>query len=161
MIFRERRRKDLHIDVINMVDVFLNLLIFFMLSTTFIVSPGIKVNLPKSSVDVISKEQKDVRIWIPRDGSIYLDKNPVNDVTLRESLTQVFKENSQTLVIIQADEAVTHGKVVEVMDLVRNTGLTRVAIATQPKETSSKSQEPEPPANGRSSSPVGTGAGGK
>ena len=161
MIFRERRRKDLHIDVINMVDVFLNLLIFFMLSTTFIVSPGIKVNLPKSSVDVISKEQRDVRIWIPRDGSIYLDKNPVNDVTLKESLTQVFKENSQTLVIIQADEAVTHGKVVEVMDLVRNTGLTRVAIATQPKETSSRSQEPKPPANGRSSSPVGTGTGGK
>jgi len=139
VIFREGRRKELHIDVINMVDVFLNLLIFFMLSTTFIVSPGIKVNLPRSSVDVIAKEERDVRIWIPKDESLYLNRDPVSEAALKERLTAVFKENNQTLVIIQADEAVPHGKVVEVMDLVRNTGLSRVAIATQPKESESHS----------------------
>jgi len=128
---------ELHIDVINMVDVFLSLLIFFMLSTTFIVSPGIKVNLPRSSVDVISREEKDVRIWIPMDGSLFLNKDPVSEGVLKERLDGIFKENSQALVIIQADEAVTHGRVVEVMDLVRNSGLSRVAIATQPKESES------------------------
>lgn len=137
MIFRERKRMELHIDVINMVDVFLSLLIFFMLSTTFIVSPGIKVNLPRSSVDVISREEKDVRIWIPMDGSLFLNKDPVSEGVLKERLDGIFKENSQALVIIQADEAVTHGRVVEVMDLVRNSGLSRVAIATQPKESES------------------------
>lgn len=141
MIFRERKRKDLHIDVINMVDVFLNLLIFFMLSTTFIVSPGIKVNLPRSSVDVITREERDVRIWIPKDESLYLNRDPVSEATLKERLTAVFRENNQTLVIIQADEAVPHGRVVEVMDLVRNTGLSRVAIATQPKESESHARE--------------------
>lgn len=135
MIFKERKRKDLHIDVINMVDVFLNLLIFFMLSTTFIVSPGIKVNLPKSSADVIPREEKDVRIWIPSDGSLYFNKEPVTNDELKAQLAGVFRENSQTLVIIDADEDVTHGRVVEVMDLVRSTGLTRVAIATQPKSS--------------------------
>lgn len=161
MIFKEKRRKDLHIDVINMVDVFLNLLIFFMLSTTFIVSPGIKVNLPRSSVDVIPKEEKDVRIWIPKDGSMYLNKDPVNDADLKEKLAQIFRDNSQTLVILQADEAVTHGRVVEIMDEVRNAGLTRVAIATRPKDTTPAPREPEPPASGRSTSPGAAGAGGK
>ncbi len=132
MVFKQRRRPELHIDVINMVDVFLTLLIFFMLSTTFIMSPGIKVTLPKSSVDAIPSEENNVRIWIPITGSLYVNKKPVDDAELRAQLARIYRENSQALVVIEADEAVTHGKVVEVMDMVRNAGLTRVAIATQP-----------------------------
>lgn len=130
MDFNIKKKHELHIDVINMVDVFLNLLIFFMLSTSFISSPGIKINLPHGKGDVIIKPKGDIRIYIDAKGDIFYDKRQMNITALKSTLDSIAKSAPDTLVIIAADKDVLHGRVVEVMEAARSAGLHRLAIAT-------------------------------
>ena len=144
MQFRKTRRVDPRVDITPLIDVVLLLVIFFMLTTTFIGAPAIKVNLPTSSAKEISKEQKEVKITVTKDGKIYVDprtggsKDPISLKELEKLLTKVARENRDTMVIVRADENTTHGNVVTVMDLAKNSGLNRLAIATKPKERGQK-----------------------
>jgi biopolymer transport protein ExbD len=110
------------------------LLIFFMLSTTFIVTPGIKVNLPKSSAEPVKQE---IQVVITEDGRVFVEGVAVGEAELRQRLGGVARRNAETetetLVIIKADAKSLHGKVVEVMDIAKTAGL-GLAIATYPKE---------------------------
>ncbi len=130
MDFTIKKKHELHIDVINMVDVFLNLLIFFMLSTSFISSPGIKINLPHGKGDVIIKPKEDLRIDINAQGTIFYGKKQVDLSGLKAALAEVAKRAPDTLVIIAADKDVLHGRVVQVMEAARSAGLHKLAIAT-------------------------------
>jgi|YelNatPaOPRAMG01_1025707.scaffolds.fasta_scaffold05461_4 biopolymer transport protein ExbD/biopolymer transport protein TolR len=130
MDFNIKKKHELHIDVINMVDVFLNLLIFFMLSTSFISSPGIKINLPHGKGDVIIKPKGDIRIYIDAKGNIFYDKRQMDIAELKSTLDSIGKSAPDTLVIIAADKDVLHGRVVEVMEAARSAGLHKLAIAT-------------------------------
>jgi biopolymer transport protein ExbD len=134
MQFRRPRKEDARIEITPLVDMVLLLLIFFMLSTTFIVTPGIKVNLPKASAEKVSREQKEVRLIITEDNRVFLEKTVVTMNELERKLRGVAQKNPQTLVIIQADAKALHGKVVEVMDVAKTSGLNRLAIATKPRE---------------------------
>ncbi len=130
MDFGIKKKHELHIDVINMVDVFLNLLIFFMLSTSFVSSPGIKVNLPHGKGDIIMKPKGDIRIYIYASGAISYDKQQVSIDQLGAALDRLAKTRPDVLVIIEADKDVLHGRVVAVMEAARAAGLHRLAIAT-------------------------------
>jgi biopolymer transport protein ExbD len=130
MDFSIKKKHELHIDVINMVDVFLNLLIFFMLSTSFTSLPGIKVNLPHAKGDIMLKPKGDIRLYIDAKGDIFYDKNRVDINVLRSQLESMAAKAPDTLVIIEADKDVLHGRVVDVMEVARSAGLHRLAIAT-------------------------------
>ena len=134
MQFRERTRTDIQLDITPIVDTVFNLLIFFALSLNFIVTPGIKVNLPESVTEEIVREREEIVIVIDKDNRIFIDKNPLSI----EKLFQVLKKSAQrdrdTLVIIQADEKVSHGNVVKMLDTAKRAGLSRLAIATSMKE---------------------------
>jgi len=136
MEFRPRhlRRGDARVEITPLVDMVFLLLIFFMLSTTFIVTPGIKVNLPKSSAEKVAREKQEVRIVVTRDNKIFLERRLVTLTELEQRFRQAAKEDPQILVIIQADTKSFHGRVVEVMDAAKVAGLNRLAIATNPKE---------------------------
>jgi biopolymer transport protein ExbD len=138
MQFRKTRRVDPRVDITPQIDVVLLLVVFFMLTTTFIGAPAIKVNLPTSSAKEISKERKEVKITITKDGKIYVDRatggsgDPISLKELGKLLNKVAREKRDTMVIIRADENTTHGNVVAVMDLAKNSGLNKLAIATKP-----------------------------
>lgn len=134
MQFRRHRREDARIEITPLVDMVFLLLIFFMLSTTFIVTPGIKVNLPRASAEKISREKKEVRVVITKDNRVFLERRLVTLQELERRLKGAAQKNPQTMVIIQADAKSLHGKVVEVMDIAKTSGLNRLAIATQPRE---------------------------
>lgn len=134
MQFRRPRRDDARIEITPLVDMVFLLLIFFMLSTTFIVTPGIKVNLPRSSAEKVTQEKKEVRVVITEDNKVFVDRVLVDEVELERRLEGVGQQDPQTLIIIKADAKAFHGKVVEVMDIAKQSGLDRLAIATQPKE---------------------------
>ncbi len=140
MQFRQSRRDDARIDITPLVDMVFLLLIFFMLSTTFIVTPGIKVNLPEASAEKVSHEKKEVRVVITEDNRIFLERRLVTIQELRQQLAAVAQKDPQILVIIQADAKALHGRVVEAMDAAKTSGLNRLAIATQPKEKEGGSQ---------------------
>lgn len=134
MQFRRTQRDDARVEITPLVDMVFLLLIFFMLSTTFIVSPGIKVNLPQSSAEKVTHEKKEVQVVITEDNKVFVESMLVDMEGLEQRLVEAAQQDPQTLVIIKADAKALHGKVVEVMDLAKQSGLNRMAIATQPKE---------------------------
>ena len=134
MQFRRARKDDAHIDITPLVDMVFLLLIFFMLSTTFIVSPGIKVNLPQSSAEKVTQEKEEVQVVITEDNRIFVERVAVDVGELAQRFAGAARKDPRTLVIIKADAKALHGTVVEVMDIAKESGLNRLAIATQPKE---------------------------
>lgn len=133
MQFKREKRIVSPPDITPLIDVVFLLLIFFMLSTTFIVKPGIKIDLPKSSAEEIKKEKEEIEVTISKEGVIFVGEK---ETTLKE-LTRIFSEAATTsresIVIINADEYAMHGRVVDVMDSAKEAGITRLAIATEPK----------------------------
>ncbi|MFT7521240.1 MAG: biopolymer transport protein ExbD [Kiritimatiellia bacterium] len=130
MNFTGQRRADPIIDLTPMIDVVFQLVLFFMVSTTFVSSPGIQVDLPRSSQDIVTSDKDDVNIWMTLEGALYVDDIPVTLQALEDKLERVARQDPDTLIIIKADTGVEHGRVVTVMDIARSRGLARLAIAT-------------------------------
>jgi biopolymer transport protein ExbD len=128
MKFAGGRRVASPVDVTPLIDIIFQLVIFFMVTTNFITTPGIEVDLPRSSADTILREDNDLKVWVKSDGQVMLDKEPASLATLREAFKSAEKDAQ---VVIKADKEVDHGRVVQVMDLARSNGLSRLAIATE------------------------------
>jgi biopolymer transport protein ExbD len=131
--FQSKRREGARVDVTPLIDIIFQLVLFFMVSTTFVSSPGIEVNLPRSSSETLLKEQEDLHIWMTDAGAVFVDKKSVDFDALERILSERAVRDPSTLVIIEADTQVEHGRVVGVMDLARTVGLERLAIATEPE----------------------------
>lgn len=131
MRFSVARRADPTIDVTPMIDVVFQLLLFFMVTTSFISSPGIEVDLPRSSAEVVISDKQDVNLWMTNEGAVYADDVAVTTRELTDLLRRRAEADPNTQVVIKADKGVAHGRVVSVMDLARTQGLSRLAIATE------------------------------
>ncbi|MBN2231942.1 MAG: biopolymer transporter ExbD [Deltaproteobacteria bacterium] len=134
MRFQVRDRDDVQLDITPLVDVVFLLLIFFMLSTTLSINPGIKVDLPKSSAEQVKRKKVSVRVAIEASGRIYADGSRITVEQLSEFFAGQAKKDAETLVVIEADKKVYHGIVVAVMDAAKSAGLHKLAIATEPKD---------------------------
>ncbi len=132
MRFGVARRPDPLIDLTPMIDIIFQLVLFFMVSTTFVQAPGFEVDLPRSSAEAVISDDKDVNGWMTADGSVYIDETAVSIQELQQTFQSRGKANPKTMVVIKADTGVPHGRVVTVMDMARAEGLTRLAIATDP-----------------------------
>jgi biopolymer transport protein ExbD len=123
------------INITPLTDIFLVLLIIFMVTTTAITEAGadkggFKVTLPKGGKGEAVAAQN-VSIAILSDGRVVVGGKVVEEPELRSMLTASAEKNPETLVLVQADEGVAHGRVVAVMYLARRLGLQRLAIATR------------------------------
>ncbi|MEA3333275.1 MAG: biopolymer transporter ExbD [Pseudomonadota bacterium] len=135
MRFQTRSRDDVQLDMTPLVDVVFLLLIFFMLSTSLSVNPGIKIDLPKASAEQVKKKKTTLRVAVEPGGRIFLGGKKLSLDQLREKFKTVGKEHGdEALVVIEADKKVYHGLVVKVMDAAKSAGLNKLAIATQPNE---------------------------
>ncbi|MCK4967168.1 biopolymer transporter ExbD, partial [bacterium] len=108
------------------------LLIFFLLSSTFIVQPGIKVKLPKSESSEVTSD-KNITISISRDGAYYLNEERVLLSSLPAMLRQKFVYGKEQIIVIKADRDVTLQSAVDVMDIAKNVGFDKFSIATEQK----------------------------
>jgi biopolymer transport protein ExbD/biopolymer transport protein TolR len=132
MIFRKRRRITPQVNITSLIDVVLLLLIFFMISTTFVTQPGIRINLPKAASKVTNVAQESNTIVISADNTIFINRQEVRDVQeLRNILSKMREEQTGDLIVVKADESVAHGIVVSVMDIAKTSGFSRIAIATR------------------------------
>ena len=118
------------VNLTSLIDVVLLLLIFFMISTTFVLSPGLKVDLPESSVEDIVQEDKDIVVVVTVDDEIYIGEDRMTPDALTERLRDFKDEYPESNLIIQADEGASHGAVVVVMDSAKRTGFSKLSIAT-------------------------------
>ncbi|KAB2922842.1 MAG: biopolymer transporter ExbD [Bacteroidetes bacterium] len=131
MKFERRNRIEPNFNYASLTDIVLQLLIFFLLSSSFVSSPGIKVALPKSQTSDIQAERQTV-ITITKNGKIYLNSTEVTTATLAQRLIPVLDKDREQVVIIRADQDVSLQKAVEVIDLAKGVGAQRFMIATEP-----------------------------
>ncbi len=127
-----RRRPPLVLELTPLIDVVFLLLIFFMVSTTFVNEPaGLQVELPRSENRDVIPEGSDVSVHLSADGRVFVEDEAVAAEELRQRLAEVAREDPATMVVLRADESLEHGRVVQVMDLARDLGLRNFAIATE------------------------------
>ena len=142
MNFSRARRVEPVVDVTPLIDIIFQLVLFFMVSTTFVTAPGIEVDLPRSSADSVLREQDDLSIWIAADGAVYVDDRPVDFAGLQAAMDAAAQKNPGTLIMLKADREVDHGRVVAVMDAARTRGLTQLAIATEVQSVDKETLKP-------------------
>ena len=104
MKFKRKNRVHSPPDLTPLIDVVFLLLIFFMISTSFVDNPGIKVNLPKANSDVIKKETGDIRVSVAKNGSIVVDGQKIKINQLKKIFSDAADSSKQTTVIIKADK---------------------------------------------------------
>ena len=132
MVFRKRRRIAPQVNITSLIDVVLQLLIFFMITTTFVTQPGIPINLPKASAKVNNVTQESHTVLITADNTIFMNRQEIHNIEeLRSMLLKLHQEQQGELIVVKADESVAHGVVVGVMDVIKTSGFTRIAIATR------------------------------
>ena len=132
---RKGNLKKARIEIIPMIDTIFFLLVFFMISTLSMSRfTGVQVNLPKAASGSQPPTEA-VVISLTKDNQLFFNKTQMPVDLLRESLRTELAKNSELLVVINADDGVEHGKVVEIMDQARQTGVTKLSIAVKPKET--------------------------
>ncbi len=126
------------INITPLTDIFLVLLIIFMVTSSLIVNQGaggakagLKVNLPKGGAADVVPTDTDLSVAILTDGRLMLSGGVVTEDELKKALDAAKEKNPNTLVIVQADEGVQHGKVVEVMELAKAAGLAQLAIGVR------------------------------
>ena len=134
MKFPHPNKKSASFNLTPLIDVVFLLLIFFMLTTTFVnLENRVKVNLP--SGDFASAESSEnIIVTITENNTIYFNGKLIDPLKLTESVAINIKDEPEKIVVLEADQNVLHGKVIRIMDLIKKGGAERIAIATQPAE---------------------------
>lgn len=128
----DRNRKVLsEINVTPFVDVMLVLLVIFMV-TAPLLQQGIDVNLPKAKGRDLPPEER-ITLVIKKEGTIYMNENPVSITEMRRKLKAISELNPN--VFLKADRGVSYGFVVGVIGEIKEAGIERLGIVTEPKIT--------------------------
>lgn len=129
---RTRAGRRVFLNITSLIDVLFMLLMFFFISSTFVEQPGMKLDLPSAkSADLTQIES--YLLYIYADGSMRLNDQEVTLETLAETLKPAASKLSETTLHLFADQNVSHGKVVRVMDIAKQAGVKKLAIATIPE----------------------------
>jgi biopolymer transport protein ExbD len=128
-----KRHDELELNLISLVDVVLLLVIFFMLSTTFVQDARLRVELPEAGTATVERSVRPIVITVSAQGSYRVnDRALVNNerATLSAALRQVAGNARKEPVTIRADARATHQSVVTAIDVAARQGFTQVNIAT-------------------------------
>lgn len=115
------------IDIAPLIDIIFQLLIFFMLTSSFIMQPGIKVNLPKAVTSEVVKFEN-IELLVTGENVTYLNGRVVTMQEIKAIIKAAAKKSQA--VLIKADRRASLGRVVEIWDLARDMGITQINIAT-------------------------------
>jgi len=122
--------RNLEINLVPMIDVIFSILAFFIISTLFLTrSEGLPVDLPQATT-AQQQSETEVTVTIQANGKIALNQEEISLENLVPEVTKISQNAQETLVIVKADKAVTHGDVVNVMDRLRQVEGVKLAIAT-------------------------------
>ncbi len=122
------------INVTPLVDITLVLLIIFMVTATYVVKETIEVDLPRAASGGQTVGPT-LAFALDRDGTLFLDGAPATRDAARAAVRAAVARSPEARAIISADRGVSHGRVVEVIDLVKREGLTRFAIDVERDES--------------------------
>ncbi len=130
MKIRTNRDSITSFNAISLTDIIFLLLVFFLLSSTFVLQPGIKVELPATSANPDISSEKSIVLSITKEGAVYLNDDLVNRVELGARLRQKVLDVGNPIIVLRIDKAVLIDKMVEIMDVAKSAGAERFVIAT-------------------------------
>lgn len=133
MQFSMPKKRKVLLNITSMIDVLFLLLIFFMVSTTFLEQPGIKLELPHAQSAVIA-EQKDYTLFVDKSGKMFLNEEEVFTENLGDKIKGKLPDMKEASLILKADQDVSHGIVVRVMDIAKQSGVKKLIIGTKLEE---------------------------
>ncbi len=121
------------IDMTPMLDVVFIMLIFFIVSTTFVRDEGVEINRPNASS---AQQQKSdgVVVAIDSNGQAWLDQQKLSISMLEEQLQSKIAKGALSSVLIKADRETPTGDLIKILDLIKATGISQVAVATEQKQ---------------------------
>lgn len=129
MKFKRQLEEDTRLGITPLIDIVFLLLIFLVTTSHFDQAVGITVSLPKTQTGNYSAASQKSIIVIDKDGLLYHNGKVISEKVLPD-IFKGFAQTSSTLVI-EADKDTAHGKVVELMDMARNAGISSIVMATQ------------------------------
>ena len=127
---RKRAPEDSTIDITPMLDIVFIMLIFFIVTTSFVKESGIEVNRP-SAQTAERNEKGNILVAISENNEIFIDRRKVELRAIRPNIIRLKAENPEGSVIIQADKASQTGLLVEAMDQIRLAGVLEISIAAE------------------------------
>ena len=127
---RSRGEDESSLDITPMIDIVFIMLIFFIVTATFVKEAGIDVNRPDAAT-AVKQEKANILIAIDADNRVWIDRRQIDIRAVRPNIERLHAENPQGSVVIQADKASTTETLIKVMDASRSAGVYNVAIAAQ------------------------------
>ncbi len=129
MRFRERTDTEQRVDISPLIDMVFILLIFFMVSTTFVKDMKLDLNRPSASTATTASTEA-IRLYIDNGGDVYLDGQPVRTWVIQSRVRDLLASSTSEQVLVVTDDQVPAGKLVEVVDQARRAGAQDVGVAT-------------------------------
>ena len=126
---REQKSNEAAVDLTPMIDMTFILLIFFMVSTTFVKDMKIDIDRPGAQTQSVAST-KAVRLYIDKQGEVFLEGEPVRTWVIQSRVRDLIKGMTQKSVLVVTDESVPSQKLIEVIDQARLAGAEDVGVAT-------------------------------
>ncbi len=127
---KKRTRLQVQLPLTPLIDIVFLLLIYFLLTTSFLVDEGIKIKLPQAKASAPQTE-KEITVYVDRQGRTFLGTEEVSLAMLSNRLKEMIGGEENKLVVIRADRAVILNKAVKVMDVAKAAGAGRLCLATE------------------------------
>lgn len=128
--YRKRQQEEQGIDMSPLIDMVFILLIFFMVSATFVKDMDLEINRPKASSSTPSST-KALRVYIDASGDTYLDNQPIRVWMIQSKLRDMLRSSTDSSVLVVTDDGVPSRKLIEVVDQCRLAGAKDVGVVTQ------------------------------
>nr|VVV04516.1 Biopolymer transport protein ExbD [Aliivibrio wodanis] len=132
IIRRTKAKEEASIDLTSMLDIVFIMLIFFIVTSSFVRESGVEVNRPQASNSVAQKETG-IFVAITANNQVFIDKRHVDIERVEAVLEALYLDNPQANLVIQADRHAYNGTVVSVMDAAKGVGIKGIALATESK----------------------------
>jgi len=127
---RQTAQLDTNIDIGPLIDIVFILLIFFMVTTTFVKDMTLELERPSASSSTMASS-KAIRLFVDKMGDVYLDGEPIRIWLIQSKLRDLLSTSTQKSILVVIDEGVPSGKLVEVVDQARLAGAKSVGVATE------------------------------
>jgi biopolymer transport protein ExbD len=133
MQLQARPRRKVTINITSLIDVIFMLLLFFMITSTFLEQPGIKLELPTAKTSAHAEPQEYV-LTVDKKGGLFLNRQAVALDGLEAEIRKILPKMKDGALVLKADQEISHGLVVRVMDMAKRGGVQKLIIGTKPEK---------------------------
>ncbi len=127
-----KAKEEASVDLTSMLDIVFIMLIFFIVTSSFVKESGVEVNRPQAA-HASSQKEAGIFIAITASNDVYIDKRRIDVERVQAVLETVLLDKPDASLVIQADKHSYNGTVVEVMDAAKGAGVNKIALATEEK----------------------------